>query len=197
MSSIKDKIIEGYNQQLEAIKKLDKETGIQSTFGLVTFDVDVAVEYLNKSLDVATPLNRDNYRPDRGSGTAFYDGVAVSIKALEDALGSDLADAKVLVTVLTDGEENSSKRYTGSQVADLIKQMQGDYNWTFSFIGANIDVEKLAKALNVSTSNTLNFAATAAGTMAATESLISARSSYYTRSLNGEDTSKSFFKADQ
>ena len=193
MGSIKGKIIEGYNQQLDAIRQLDKDTGIQSTFGLVTFDTTVEVRYLNKHLDYATPLNNDNYRPDQGSGTAFYDGVAKAIKALEDELGSELSESKVLVTVLTDGEENSSRYYTGSQVADLIKQYQNDYGWTFSFIGANIDVEKLARALNVSTSNTLNFVASAAGTESATKSLISARTAYYSRSLKGEDTSKSFF----
>lgn len=196
MGSIKSKIIEGYNQQLDAIRQLDKDTGIQSTFGLVTFDTTVEVRYLNKHLDFAARLDEHNYRPDQGSGTAFYDGVAKAIKALEDELGSDLSDAKVLVTVLTDGEENSSRYYTGSQVADLIKQFQADYGWTFSFIGANIDVEKLAKALNVSTSNTLNFVASAAGTQSATDTLISARSAYYTRSLKGEDTSKSFFSSD-
>lgn len=195
MQQIKDTIIKGYNEQLESIKKLDKENGTESTFGLVVFDSRVEVKYLNEPINTAETLTSTNYIPD--GFTAFYDALGISIKALEDKLGTDLADAKVLVTALTDGQENASLKYTGSQVADLIKQYQTDYNWTFSFIGANIDVEQLAKALNVSTSNTLNFVATAAGATFATDSLIQARSSYYTRSLNGEDTSKSFFHADQ
>ncbi len=193
MGSIKDKIISGFNEQLESIKKLDANNGTESSFGLVTFDADVKVEYLNEHIDRVVPLTDKNYQPD--SMTAFYDAIADGIKGLQDKLGADLADAKVLVTALTDGQENSSRRYTGSQVADLIKQMQDDYGWTFSFIGANIDVEKLARDLNVAPSNTLNFCATDEGTRAATTSLISARSAYYTKSLLGGDTMRGFFKA--
>ncbi len=193
MQSIKSTIISGFNEQLESIKKLDAENGTESSFGLVFFDSLVTIKYLNEPINIAEPLTNTNYHT--AGGTAFYDALAVAIKALEDKLGPDLAEAKVLVTGLTDGEENSSHKYTGSQVADLIKQFQADYGWTFSFIGANIDVEKLAKSLNVDTSNTINFVASAAGTTAATESLISARSAYYTRSLIGEDTSKGFFSA--
>ncbi len=194
MNSIKKTIISGFNEQLQSIKQLDKDNSTESTFSLVVFDTKVKAKYLNEPINVAEPLTDASYEPD--GGTAFYDALGMSIKALEDKLGADLTNVKVLVTALTDGEENSSHEYTGSQVADLIKHFQSEYGWTFSFIGANIDVEKLAKSLNVSSSNTMNFCATASGTSLANDTLIRARSMYYTKSLNGEDTSKSFFQAD-
>lgn len=194
MQSIKQKIISGYNEQLQDIKKLDKENGTESLFGLIVFDSSVVVKYLNEPINIAEELTDKSYRPD--GGTAFYDAIVDSIKRLEDKLGSDLSEAKVLITYLTDGEDTSSHRFQPSQAADLIKQFQEDYKWTFSFIGANIDVAALARTLNVSTSNTLNFAATAEGTQLATRSLISARSAYYSKSLKGEDTTTSFFSND-
>jgi hypothetical protein len=192
MASIKPTIIKGFNEQIASIKKLDEENGTESLFGLVIFDTSVNIKYLNEPMAVAELLTDTSYRPD--GGTAFYDALGVAIKALEDKLGSDLSDAKVLITALTDGEENSSRQYTGSQVADLVKQFQEDYKWTFSFIGANIDVEKLAKHLNVDTSNTISFVASAAGTEDAYTSLNLARSAYYTKSLNREDTTRGFFQ---
>lgn len=196
MSSIKGITVSGFNEQIDAIKGLDAANKTESLFGLVTFDSTVEVKYLNKSIHVAEKLTDATYRPEHGSGTAFYDALGVSIKALEDELGAELGEAKVLVTILTDGEENSSHIYTGSQVADLIKQFTDDYGWTFTFMGANIDVEELGKTLNVAASNTLNFVASAMGTKAATDTLISARSAYYTKSLQGEDTKTSFFVDD-
>ena len=195
MQTIKQQIIQGYNAQISSIKELDQVNGTESYFGLVVFDSNVYIKYLNEPINIAEPLTFNSYAPD--GGTAFYDALGVSVKALEDKLGSELNTAKVLITALTDGEENSSKKFVGGQVADLIKQFQTDYGWTFSFIGANIDVEKLASSLNVATSNAINFAYSAEGASAATTSLISARTSYYTKSLNGEDTSKGFFKADK
>lgn len=195
MRSIRDKIISGYNEQLQHIKKLDLENGTESLFGLVTFDSTVKVRYLNEAIQVAEELTHASYNPD--GGTAFYDALVIAINALEDKLGSDLNDVQVLVTAFTDGENTVTIDFSASQAADLIKHFQEEYKWTFSFVGANIDVEALAKSLNVPTSNALNFAATDAGTQFATESLNLARTAYYSRSLNGEDNSKSFFHADQ
>jgi len=197
MGTIKGVTISGFNEQLEAIKGLDKANNVESLFGLITFDTTVEIKYLNQSINVAEKLTTSSYRPENGSGTAFYDALGVSIKALEDALGGELGEAKVLITILTDGEENSSHLYTGSQVADLIKQYQADYGWTFTFIGANIDVEKLATSLNVDRSNTLNFIASAVGTEDAYATLNLSRSAYYTKSVQGEDTTTSFFATDQ
>ena len=194
MGSIKDTIISGFNEQIDSIKKLDLQNGTKSLFGLITFDTNVVTGYLNADINSAQILSHNNYRP--GGGTAFYDALAKGIKELDAKLGSDFGQVKVLVTILTDGEENSSREYTGSQVADLIKQYQNDHDWTFTFIGANIDVEKLAQSLNVDSSNTLNYVADAAGTKFATDTLIAARTAYYTKSIQGEDTKKAFFKSD-
>ena len=173
MSSIKGKIINGFNEQVQEIKKLDAKMGTKSSFGLIVFDTEVGIRYLNQPIETAELLTNSSYKPD--GGTAFYDAVCEGIKALEDSLGSSLTESKVLVTLLTDGEDNSSKKFLASQAGDLIKQYQQDYGWTFSCIGANIDLDKLSQVLNIPKSNTLNFVATQVGTQHATDSLNSAR----------------------
>lgn len=80
---------------------------------------------------------------------------------LLDAVGSTLVDLKSvasthedamgIVTIITDGYENSSTRYTQAQVRDLISQLK-ELGWTFNFIGANIDVEEVSASLNIDNS---------------------------------------------
>lgn len=80
---------------------------------------------------------------------------------LLDAVGSTLVDLKSvasthedamgIVTIITDGYENSSTHYTQAQVRDLISQLK-ELGWTFNFIGANIDVEEVSASLNIDNS---------------------------------------------
>lgn len=90
---------------------------------------------------------------------------------LNDTVGSTLTDLKATVrqaenaigsvTILTDGEENSSKRYTTEKVARMIEELK-EIGWNFNFIGANIDVVKTAQRYCID--NTLEFQQDDAGT---------------------------------
>jgi hypothetical protein len=73
--------------------------------------------------------------------------------ALHDALGSVIdftgtylfnlpecdRPGKVIVAVITDGEENHSQEYTANQVRDKVLHQRDTYNWEFIFTGANQD----------------------------------------------------------
>ena len=77
---------------------------------------------------------------------------------LYDALGATLVDLKQKVdkeelaigsvTIITDGEENSSKVYTLERVSEMIEALK-EKGWNFNFIGANIDVKQTAHHLNI------------------------------------------------
>jgi len=57
----------------------------------------------------------------------------------------------VLVTIITDGEENSSKEFTGQMIKKMIDELKA-LGWVFTFIGANIDVEKVAAQISINNS---------------------------------------------
>jgi hypothetical protein len=67
------------------------------------------------------------------------------------------------VTIITDGEENSSRRYTLEDVRNLIDELKKK-DVIFSFIGANIDAAEYAKSLNIS--NSMQFVQDDEGTRA-------------------------------
>ena len=80
---------------------------------------------------------------------------------LYDAIGTTLIELKELVkkqelaigsvTIITDGAENASQEFTRKQVAMMIEELR-KLGWNFNFIGANIDVERAARDLNIDNS---------------------------------------------
>lgn len=69
---------------------------------------------------------------------------------------------KVVVIVLTDGEENASQgNYAGESgrrlLADKIKVQQEVYNWIFYFLGTNIDAIKVGKSFGIDQRTCINY----------------------------------------
>lgn len=153
MSSIKPQIISGFNELVQSIKEIEGQFPEQEHFiSMVSFNTISNktlhfVDHINK-LDT---INDSTYTP--ASLTPLYDAMGFSISKLKHYLeGKDNYD--VLVTVLTDGEENASKEYTGSAIKKLVDDLK-QQNWTFTYIGADHDVEAMASRMNIF--NTMSF----------------------------------------
>ena len=102
-----------------------------------------------------------------------------AINELRPKVGSE---DKVLVTVITDGEENSSTEYDGKAIKALVEELKGK-GWVFAYIGANQDVEKVAATISVT--NVMNFAATDHGTRGMLFSLRKSRDRMFSRISSG------------
>jgi len=136
MESCRDDTIGGFNAFVDA----QKADG--GTMTLVLFDHEVNVLYENKAVTDVLPLTTDTFVP-RG-GTSLYD-------ALGHVLKMDLPRDTVCI-VLTDGDENSSKTYTGAHVKDLIESKQTNDGWSFVYLGANQNTIMNAQRLGIHTS---------------------------------------------
>ena len=153
MQSIKTATINGFNEVLQTIKGMEiKYPNLKQFVSFVTFNgmgiktlIDVKPAALLKELD------DKNYKPD--SNTPLYDAIGFSVNKLK-AYIDDQEEKNVLVTILTDGEENSSDEFDVKAVKSLIEEQKAQ-GWTFSFIGANQDVEKVA--FSISIKNTMHF----------------------------------------
>ena len=70
----------------------------------------------------------------------------------------------VLVTVITDGEENSSQEWTLKMIRTMIEKLKKQ-KWTFTLIGTdNLDVETMAHSFAIE--EHMEFQQTEAGTRA-------------------------------
>lgn len=193
MGAIKKSILEGYNEQVEKAKEQAESGKFKCFGGLVTFNSEVKIHSIAENVSELPKLDTDSYRPN--GMTAMYDAIGIGVKALEEKLGQYITACEVVVTVLTDGQENSSQTWSAGQIKDLINDFQGDYGWVFTFMGANIDVETLGDDLGVSRDNTLQFVATDAGVKSAMDKHLISKTAYFAASAAGNKDSvcRSFY----
>src|SRR4051794_19867919 len=119
MESIKKTIIQGFNEIVQTVKGIEKEFPEQEHFiSLVSFN-----GLGHKLLHFIDPANKldqiDETRYKPGASTPLYDAIGFSINKLRQALQGQ-TDYNVLVTILTDGEENASKEFSGNDIRKLI-----------------------------------------------------------------------------
>lgn len=189
MLSIKKSILRGFNELVQTVKGIEKEFPEQEHFvSLVTFN-----GLGHKTLHFADPVAKlemiddSRYKPD--SLTPLYDAMGFSFAKLINYLENE-TDYNVLVTVLTDGEENDSKEFNGLAIKKQIEELKQN-NWTFTYIGTDHDVESFA--ISVSIDNTLRFSKTEEGVSAMFEVEKEARSNYSRKIRENSDTKGGFY----
>lgn len=158
MSHLTQSTINGVNEQIDTIKKLQKEYKDQKYFmTFIHFNNEITVEYSNRPADRIERISEANYKCN--GMTALLDALGTGIKNTDSFVKEKVntGEASVVCVVITDGEENSSTEYNGARIKSMIKELEGTERWTFTFVGANIDVIGTATNLGFSTSNTIMF----------------------------------------
>lgn len=189
MDSIKSQIISGFNETVQSIKGSQKKFPEQEHFVSVVSFNDLA----NKLLHFIDPVEKlkeidaELYQPN--ACTPLFDAIGFSVTKLHSVV-KDQENCNVLVTIMTDGEENASKEYSGKQIKDLIEKLKQE-KWTFTYIGTDHDVEKIA--LNLSITNTLVFEKNEAGIKEMFQKDRNSRDIYYSKVQRNEDTKDNFF----
>ena len=162
MSSIWRQALDGINETLNGIRKTQDEYPSQHQYvSIVTFEGNGVrcVKTLRDRIPVENiqNLKDDDYRP--GGCTPLYDAMGLSLNYLQHCVRDEDV---VLVTIITDGYENSSNEYSGQAIKALVEKLR-EKGWTFAYIGANQDAVEVAKGLNID--NAMNFDATPQGTV--------------------------------
>lgn len=159
MSIIRRQALVGINETLATIQKMQKaHADLEQRVTLITFDsTHTNVFYDNVRASNANPLKAKDYNPC--GATPLYDAIGMGIAKI-NALTTE--DDSVLVTIITDGEENCSEEYSLKMIKNLIEKLKKQ-NWTFTFIGTDdLDVENIA--LDMGIDNHLQFSEDEAGT---------------------------------
>ncbi len=161
MSIIQHHALVGINETLTTISKMQKaHKNLEQRVTLITFDsTHKKLFYDNVSAFRAKPLKAKDYNPC--GGTPLYDAIGMGIAKIN---AQATEDDSVLVTIITDGEENCSEEYNLRMIKNLIEKLKKQ-NWTFTFIGTDdLDVETIAMDMGID--NHLQFSEDAAGTKA-------------------------------
>lgn len=160
MSSCTNDTIGGLNTFLEDQQKLTGTCDIS----LIQFSTETKITYKSTDVKLAPKLSYENYKPS--GNTALYDAICIAIdekgKELSE-LPEDQRPGKVIMVIITDGEENSSKLFNIHDVKNKITHQKDKYNWVFTFLGANQDAFLTADSIGISKGATLNFSSTSKG----------------------------------
>ena len=146
MSVIRKQAFAGMNETLQTVREMQKKyPDTHQYVTLVTFDSDhTKWHYDNTPAADTRNLDWKAYNPC--AATPLYDAMGKAISKVNAQI--DEGD-NVLVTVITDGEENSSEEWTLKMIRTLIEKLKKQ-NWTFTLIGTdNLDVETMAKSFAI------------------------------------------------
>ena len=162
MQQIKDDIIGGFNAFLTEQKK----TKNKMTLTLVQFDDQGPYDVIYDMLPITKvpTLTNKAYTP-RGM-TPLLDCIGKGITELETQrvnMARKTRPENVVVVIITDGQENSSKEFKKDQIAKMIKDKQ-DLGWQFVFLSADLNSIGDAHAYGFAGAATMAYDATAKGT---------------------------------
>lgn len=189
MESVKETTISGFNEQVQTTRELEQEHPEQQfTVTLVMFNDKLKLHYILASTKSMKELNEEDYQPY--GNTALLDAIGHTAKKIE---GKIKKEDRCVVTIFTDGLENSSSEYTHEAIGRLIKRLEETGQWTFSYIGAGQGTVQQATSININLSNVLHYQANPSGTKEAFNKLSKARRSYSDKIKLQEPTTKDFF----
>ncbi|MEW6734128.1 MAG: hypothetical protein AB1489_22570 [Acidobacteriota bacterium] len=155
MSSKRQATISGFNEYLNDLKRQQcehPELG-EINFTLTQFNDVVTTHYAGVPIEHVAELTENNYITE--GNTALYDAIAQAIYAVERKVGESgrKGKTKIQVTIQTDGEENNSREFDRARIFALIQQKQAEGNWTFTYLGCDIDAYAAGSAIGVPSGN--------------------------------------------
>jgi uncharacterized protein YegL len=171
MSSQRDTIISGFNEQIETMKQEEKEKDVQYLVSLTLFSNKAEIIYKDKPLSEVQLFNHETYKT--GGWTALNDAIVMTIDSAK------LGETDTIITIMTDGHENASKMKKAG-VKALIKIRQEENKWGFVYFGANVDAWDEAAQYGIS--NAVQYTET--NTNNAIHAMASCRSIYTSNALN-------------
>ena len=185
MYSIRNEAIAGVVETIQTIRTAQKDNDNQEhLFSLVVFNGrSIATVYDRMPIDKVPDLDANDYQPT--DNTPLYDAMGNAITNLQRYINDD---DNVLVTVITDGYENSSVEWNHQRVFQLVEDLKNK-NWLFTYIGANQDALKVAKGMGID--HSMNYMSDAEGTKAMFRKERFSRKAFYGKLSAG----KRFFEA--
>lgn len=205
MSSIKKETINNFNEQLQVLKQESNSPdaiakklliggqeyeGVETFVSVVKFNQDTNIIINLADVNNISEITDTDYSPN--GGTALYDAIGDTIERFQSIPEMSDPGSSALFIILTDGEENSSKRFSHKRVKSLIDDLNADKKWTFTFMGTENALDQ-AREIGIAYGNTVAFDNTAKGMAVANNVMTTSLRSYYSARLSGETSVDSFY----
>jgi hypothetical protein len=130
MKRLVDQAIAGFNDLVGEQRTLQDAAGQGSGFSLTLFNDNIRLLYNALPIAEVPPLTRELYEP--AGGTALNDAIGSMIQTIGKRA---TRSTRVLIAILTDGAENSSRSFSVADILQMIAYRRKTYDWQFIFIG--------------------------------------------------------------
>lgn len=160
MGGLETDTIGGYNAMLKKQQAVEGECRITT----VLFDNHYGLLHDRIDLKAVSPITEKEYQV--GGSTALLDAIGRTIHKIGNAqkhTAEDYRAEKVMVVIITDGEENASREYSAERIKQMIEHEKTKYGWEFIFLGANIDAVETAGCFGISADRAQNYHADSEG----------------------------------
>ncbi len=170
MESIRDDTIGGFNVFLDE----QRQQPGSATLTLVQFDTQNPYEIVHqfKPIQEIPELTRQTFVPR--ASTPLLDALGRGINDLDKCLtemDETQRPSKVILVIITDGQENSSREFRNDQIIKMIQQKQKQDGWQFVFLSADLASIGDAQAYGFKAASSMTYDKTGKGVSAAWSSL--------------------------
>jgi hypothetical protein len=145
MEAIRNDAIGGFNNFLADQQKLPDK----ATMTIILFDHQYEILCSGKPIEEVKPFDNTSYVP-RGS-TALMDATGRAINELNTR-----NPKKAIITILTDGHENSSHEFTKQQIKQMIADCEAK-GWVVIYLSADANAFDDGKSFGVGVNNIMSF----------------------------------------
>jgi uncharacterized protein YegL len=199
MYGLEKMCVDGVNETIQTIKNASKANPDQKQmFSFITFsgramgELPIRVKTYLEEITNVDEFPVTAYAPN--GCTPLFDAMGIALTELEKKVTDDDI---ALVTVITDGYENTSRMYSQKAIQNLVSR-QDERGWVFTYIGANQDA--MYESSKVGIKNSLNFCADEEGMKKMWEKERRSRDMFYQKSsykrMNDEDLKENYFNND-
>ena len=186
MGSCRDATIDGFNEQVNAVRQNAKSGG-KTSVSLFRFgcppDSLPREFYFDKPVSDLLGISRETYSPH--GNTPMYDAIGLALTRLETLPQTD--NTGFLVIVVSDGQENASQEWTSGRLAEKVKALQDSGKWTFVYIGANQDLTQVRETFGLHVGNMMGYDSTVIGTQRMYDASVQNTASYF-QNVRGMDS---------
>lgn len=154
METMGDEVYKGFNTFVATQQQAQKQN--QRIVRLTTLAFDDEVEVVHDRMDIAkVPIAKYQTFEPRGM-TSLFDAVGKAIHMVHTFHKQGLS--QVIIAILTDGEENSS-RHTNKRTFNQLVQLKRKEGWEFVFLAANQDAIRVGGQFGFSHTSCLTYGA--------------------------------------
>jgi hypothetical protein len=176
MDVCRDATIKSVNSYLKEAKGDDNLK--DADFELMIFDSMSIDTIRSGAISTIADISRADFEPR--AGTPLLDAIGRGVDSLDKKAG----DGKAILVIVTDGEENQSRKHSYESIKALLGTRQ-DKGWLVIFLGAGLDSARQGLSMGISANNVANIAMDEVS-LAATASFVATSNAAYasTRSMD-------------